>query len=72
MPRFGPVSRRDLIRFLRAAGFEGPYPGSKHAFMRRGDLDLRIPNPHEGDVGPALLSRLLRQAGITRAEWDAL
>ena len=72
MPPFGPVSRRDLIRFLRALGFEGPFPGSKHAFMRRGTLDLRLPNPHEGDVGKHLLARLLKQAGVSREEWERL
>jgi predicted RNA binding protein YcfA (HicA-like mRNA interferase family) len=38
--------------------------------MRRGALKLRIPNPHEGDIGPALLKEILRQAGITREEWE--
>ena len=72
MPRFGPVSRRDLIRYLRALGFDGPYPGGKHMFMRRGDLDLRIPNPHQGDIGKGLLARLLKQAGVSKEDWEAL
>ncbi len=33
MPPFGPVSRRDLIRYLRKLGFEGPYPGTRREFM---------------------------------------
>jgi len=37
--------------------------------MRKGDLTLIIPNPHEGDIGVGLLSRLLRQANLSRAEW---
>jgi hypothetical protein len=36
MPPFGPVSRRDLIRCLRALGFDGPYKGGRHHFMVRG------------------------------------
>ena len=70
MPPFGPVSRRDLIRHLRALGFGGPYAGSKHAFMRRGMLDVRIPNPHEGDISRGLLDRILKQAGVTREDWE--
>jgi hypothetical protein len=31
---------------------------------------LILPNPHAGDIGPALLTRILRQAGISRPEWD--
>ena len=72
MPRFGPISRNDPIRTLRQAGFDGPYSGGKHAFMIKGDLTLTLPNPHQGDVGRELLRRLLRQAGISREEWEGL
>jgi hypothetical protein len=37
--------------------------------MRRGNLTVILPNPHEGDIGVGLLTRLLRQAGISRDEW---
>jgi hypothetical protein len=47
-------------------------PGTRHQIMVRGTLRLRIPNPHQGDVSRDLLARLLRQAGLTRDEWEAL
>lgn len=72
MPSVGPISRRDLVRGLRRVGFEGPYAGGKHSFMVRRSLTLTIPNPHERDVGRELLARILRQAGISRKEWEAL
>lgn len=72
MPRFGPITRKDLIHYLRQLGFDGPYSGGKHQFMLKGDLTLRIPNPHQGDIGKELLSRLLRQAGIDKDEWERL
>jgi len=72
MPRFGPVARRDLIRCLREMGFEGPYSGGKHQFMVKGDLTLRLPNPHQTDIGKDLLGRILRQAGIEKDEWERL
>ena len=72
MPPLGPISRRDLVRHLRRLGFEGPYSGGKHQFMVRGELTLRVPNPHRSDVGKELLSRILRQAGIDREEWEGL
>lgn len=72
MPSFGPVSRRDLIRYLKLAGFSGPRAGGKHSIMKRGDITIRIPNPHRGDIGRDLLNRLLRQAGISKAEWEQL
>jgi hypothetical protein len=40
--------------------------------MVREQLRLRIPNPHQREIGVELLSRLLRQAGISRDEWEAL
>lgn len=72
MPPFGPITRRDLVRCLREMGFDGPYSGGKHAFMVKGDLTLTIPNPHKGDIGRDLLTRILRQAGISRREWEQL
>lgn len=72
MPTFGPISRRDLIRYLKMLGFEGPFAGSRHSFMSKGDVSLRIPNPHEGDIGREFLARILKQAKISREEWDGL
>jgi predicted RNA binding protein YcfA (HicA-like mRNA interferase family) len=72
MPRFGPIKRRDLIRYLRQLGFEGPYSGGKHQFMIKGDITLRVPNPHQSDIGKELLGRVLRQARIRRDEWEEL
>jgi predicted RNA binding protein YcfA (HicA-like mRNA interferase family) len=72
MPGWGPIKRRDLIAGLRTLGFEGPFSGGKHEFMVRGDLVLTVPNPHRGDIGVTLLALVLRQAGITRKEWEAV
>lgn len=70
MPRLAPVSRRDFIQRLRELGFEGPFAGGRHPQMRRGSVTLIIPNEHPGDIGPGFLLRLLRQAGVTREEWQ--
>src|SRR5262249_51256285 len=40
--------------------------------MVRGDITIRIPNPHQADIGMELLARILRQASISREEWEAL
>lgn len=71
MPKLTPVTWRELVLRLRAKGFEGPFQGGKHPYMVRDDVVLTIPNPHRDQVGPDLLSRILRQAGITRDEWLA-
>ncbi|MSQ16868.1 MAG: type II toxin-antitoxin system HicA family toxin [Dehalococcoidia bacterium] len=51
-------------------GFEGPFPGGRHEFMRRGRVRLILPNPHRGDIDTPLLRRMIRQAGISQEEWD--
>ena len=61
-----------MLRALRLEGFDGPYSGGKHPFMIKGDLTLTVPNPHQGDIGRELLARILRQAGISREEWERL
>jgi predicted RNA binding protein YcfA (HicA-like mRNA interferase family) len=70
MPVWRSVSRRDLIATLRRLGFEGPYSGGKHQFMVRHDRVLTIPNPHGRTIGLGLLSVILRQAGVSRSEWE--
>jgi hypothetical protein len=72
MPPFGPIKRSALIRALRAADFAGPYPGKKHQIMIRSGLRVRVPNPHQRDVGRELLALILHEAGITRDEWEKL
>ncbi|MSQ06528.1 MAG: type II toxin-antitoxin system HicA family toxin [Dehalococcoidia bacterium] len=63
-------SRRELISKLHSLGFEGPFPGGRHEFMRRGRVRLILPNPHRGDIDTPLLRRMIRQAGISQEEWD--
>jgi len=72
MPPYGPISRRDLIAALRRAGFEGPWPSSKHQYMLRHSQRVTLPNPHRGDVGTNLLAKILRQAAIDREQWNKL
>ncbi|MDQ7778697.1 MAG: type II toxin-antitoxin system HicA family toxin [Planctomycetota bacterium] len=69
MCRLGPISRPELVRRFRRLGFEGPFAGGKHEYMAKGALVVTLPNPHWREIGPELLSRILRQAGIPRKQW---
>jgi predicted RNA binding protein YcfA (HicA-like mRNA interferase family) len=69
MPKLAPVSFSELVRKLRALGFEGPFGGGKHLFMVREDMRLTLPNPHRQKVGVDLLKRILRRGEIDRDEW---
>ena len=72
MPPWKPIKRRELIATFRRAGFSGPFSGGRHEFMQRSDVVVAIPDPHGGDVSIGLLAVILRQAGITRKEWERL
>ncbi|MDP2637414.1 MAG: type II toxin-antitoxin system HicA family toxin [bacterium] len=66
------ISWRKLIQKFRALGFDGPYAGGRHLLMKKGEQKVIIPNPHEGDISRHLLSEILRQAGISPKEWNAI
>ena len=70
MAKLKPISRNDLVRKLRKYGYSGPYQGGNHEFMIRETTRLTLPNVHRGDISSDLLSRILRQAGISREDWD--
>jgi len=72
MPKLGSIKRNDLIKYFRELGFSGPYSGGRHQFMQKGNITIRIPNPHKSDIGKELLTRILKQADISRIEWEKL
>jgi len=45
--RWTPCKRRDFVRSLRALGFDGPFSGTRHAFMVYGRHRLAIPSQQE-------------------------
>ena len=34
--------------------------------------ELVLPNPHRRDISSELLARILRQAGVSREDWEKL
>ena len=69
MPKLNPISWNDLVRRLRKFGFDGPYQQVKYPYMVRGSLVLTVPNPHKKEIGVDLLTRILKQAGVSRKNW---
>lgn len=72
MPRFGPIKQKHLVRCLRQLGFDGPYSGGKHLFMIKESLTITIPNSHKGEIGREPLSKILKQAVISREDWEKI
>lgn len=70
MPELKPIEYKEFIRKLKIFGFTGPYEGGKHLYLIKENIRLTIPNPHKKkEIGVDLLSRILKQAGITKDEW---
>ena len=69
MSKLAPISWRGFIKKMKTHGFKGPYQEGKHPYMIKGNVSVTVPNPHDGDISPDLLMRILRQAGISREEW---
>jgi hypothetical protein len=40
--------------------------------MQRGQLKVRISNPHQGDISIGLLKRILEEADVPLQEWEHL
>lgn len=64
------ISWRKLVQKFRKLGFDGPYSGGRHLFMIKGQLKIHIPNPHGEDISSSLVAEILRQADITREDWE--
>lgn len=71
MPKLSPEKPSAVIRKLRRLGFEGPYGGGRHVFMRHPDSEIKIPvSMHKGrDVPVGTLASILKQAGVSLEDW---
>lgn len=67
-----PVSRKVLVRKLLRLGFDGPYSGGKHQFVEKDGFKIFIPNPHGGDIGKVLLTRIIKELGTSAEEFMKL
>lgn len=66
------ISWKKLVQKFRKLGFEGPYAGGRHLFMKKNGLKVIIPNPHSRDIDKNLVSEILRQAGISSTDWNKI
>ena len=74
MPKLSPLKPEQVIRKLRALGFDGPVAGGRHSRMVRRQTGQIIPIPmHKGkDVSVGLIRAIIRQVGLTPEEWNDL
>ena len=74
MPKLSPAKPRIVVKKRHALGFEGPFGGGRHVFMRHPETRIKIPVPvHKGrDIPIGTLRVIIRQAGVSVVEWLAL
>ena len=63
---------REVMRILTSQGWEfDHYTGSHANFRKRGYSSVTVPD-HRREVTKSTLSSILRQMGVTRAEFDRI
>ncbi|HFQ92645.1 MAG TPA: type II toxin-antitoxin system HicA family toxin [Anaerolineae bacterium] len=74
MPKLSPAKPHIVIKKLRKLGFDGPFGGGRHVFMRHPETHIKIPVPvHKGrDIPTGTLRAIIRQAGVSVEEWTVL
>ena len=76
MLHIAPISRRELIRRLKELGFEGPYHGGKHDFVRRPTDQLKLALPRSDargrEIGVEFQKRIPNEIGVSGKEWMSL
>jgi predicted RNA binding protein YcfA (HicA-like mRNA interferase family) len=71
MPRLPNLTAQKAIRAFEAAGFLATGQEGSHVRLEKGNIKLIIPN-HPGDLKCPLLKALIKQAGLTEAEFREL
>jgi len=65
-----PVKAERLIRVLAEVGFKPVRRRGSHVILKRGDGRMTVVPVHGGEeIGRGLLSRVLKEAGLTREEY---
>ena len=73
MSRLPSVTGKQLISALKRLGFQEIRIRGSHHYMRHADGRATVVPVHAGEsIGPGLLSRILRDAEITKAELSEL
>ncbi len=67
------VTGKDLVAALRKAGFQVARVKGSHHFLRHLDGRVTVVPVHAGDtIGPGLLSKILRDTKLSRADLQKL
>ncbi len=69
MPKIPPCARPELIRKLKALGFDALCRWEAFIYEKGRKFRLTVPNPHGGQIDSGLIKEILRQSGINEQDW---
>jgi hypothetical protein len=69
--QLSPVSRRDLIKRLRMLGAVGHFREESNNTWSGGQIQSLSQSNHGEEIRPDLLTKILRDGGISREEWSS-
>jgi len=73
MPKLSPISARELIIILEKQGFQNIHQKGSHVRLVHSDGRKTTVPVHTGEnVGIGLLRKILRDANISRSEFEKL
>ena len=73
MPKLSPIRAKELIRILTKLGFVQVHQKGSHVRMKHSDGRSTTVPFHSGEnVGVGLLRKILRDANISRGEFEKL
>lgn len=73
MPKLSPISAKELIKILEKQGFEIVHQKGSHVRLKHPDGRRTTVPMHSGEnVGVGLLRKILRDANISRDEFEEL
>ena len=74
MPKLSPEKPLVVTQKLRRLGYEGPFGGGRHVFMRHPESRIKISVPAHGgrDIPVGTFAAIIKQAGISVEDWLAL
>jgi predicted RNA binding protein YcfA (HicA-like mRNA interferase family) len=73
MSRLPRLTGSEVVRALQKANFEVIRQRGSHIYMRHTDGRATVVPVHKGeDLGPGILSKILRDVGLTRQEFRHL
>jgi len=69
VPALRGLSYREVVRVLAQDGWVVVRTAGGHAILDKPGALRPIPVPLHGEIGPGLMSRILREAGMRREEF---